>query len=264
MKINYRTHPILERINHDDLANIRIHNLDVAFLNRSTILQTLWRVGINEFRKNIFAVSNPFFIAANQAWGKLMPLYRDIIENRLTDIEIKGIYIIGKEVFLIDYSYNSKIGKYYMNFIVFNEMIPVGFYFENQKETKDSLISWLSKGIEIVDNGDRETEISRLMCLIVILHLFKSYAQVETKILASQSKIKDINCKYINETKLSITYLDSKWFTTLVKSDGFKVRGHFRLQPKKKEGKWTHELIYIDEFMKTGYTAPARKLNSLN
>jgi len=54
--------------------------------------------------------------------------------------------------------------------------------------------------------------------------------------------------------------LDSKWFTTLVKSDAFHVRGHFRLQPKKKDGEWTKELIWINDFQKEGYTAPARRL----
>lgn len=51
--------------------------------------------------------------------------------------------------------------------------------------------------------------------------------------------------------------MDSKWFTNLVKSDGFKVRGHFRFQPKKKDGVWTKELIWINEFEKSGYNREA-------
>jgi hypothetical protein len=36
------------------------------------------------------------------------------------------------------------------------------------------------------------------------------------------------------------------------------VSGHFRLQPKKSNGEWTKELIWIDEFGKTGYTSNAK------
>ena len=59
-----------------------------------------------------------------------------------------------------------------------------------------------------------------------------------------------------------IQILNSTWFTTLVKSDNFKVRGHFRLQPKKKGGEWTKEIIWVNEFVKSGYTAPAKKLTN--
>lgn len=95
----------------------------------------------------------------------------------------------------------------------------------------------------------------------VVFYMFKSYACVETKIIEPHSRIKDIGCKYINETSLPITYLDSKWFTNLVRSGAFKVRGHFRLQPKKADGVWTRELIWINDFLKTGYTSPAKILN---
>ena len=95
---------------------------------------------------------------------------------------------------------------------------------------------------------------------LLITTLFIQYAKVETKILPPKSKTMGIGCYYNNTTKSKITMLDSKWFTTLVKSDAFKVRGHFRLQPKKVNGEWTKELIWINEFEKTGYTAPAKKI----
>lgn len=100
----------------------------------------------------------------------------------------------------------------------------------------------------------------RIWSLFIIL-LFLKYAQIETVYLPAGQKVKGINCKYVNDSKFNINHIDSRWFTTLVKSDGFKVRGHFRLQPKKKDGSWTKELIWINDFMKSGYTAPAQKLS---
>jgi len=87
--------------------------------------------------------------------------------------------------------------------------------------------------------------------------LFRKYAQVEVVESKARTKIHAQGCKYLNETDLDIEYLDSKWFTTLVNSKGFKVRGFFRLQPKKKDGEWTKELIWIDEFEKKGYNRKA-------
>jgi hypothetical protein len=87
---------------------------------------------------------------------------------------------------------------------------------------------------------------------------------LEIEELPAGQKIKGIECNYekcVSEIGVPIKIINSLWFTNLVKSDGFKVRGHFRLQPKKKDGEWTKELVWINEFQKTGYTAPARKLS---
>jgi hypothetical protein len=87
--------------------------------------------------------------------------------------------------------------------------------------------------------------------------LFTKYAKTETKQLLPKSKSKDFNCKYVNDTCSHIKILDSTWFTNLIKSDAFKVRGHLRLQPKKINGEWTKEFVWIKEFQKEGYTRKA-------
>lgn len=106
------------------------------------------------------------------------------------------------------------------------------------------------------------TEVERFIWIhifrVVLFDMFKKYAEVETKVLLPNTKLKSINCKYVNDTKLPITYLDSKWFTNLVKSDAFNVSGHFRLQPYKNSKK----LIWIEGFQKDGYTSKARKIET--
>jgi len=87
----------------------------------------------------------------------------------------------------------------------------------------------------------------------------KKYAEIETKEVAARKRVVDHSGKYVNTTDLNVTYLDSKWFTTLVRSEGFNVRGHFRLQPFG-EGLKERKLIGISDFLKQGYTSPARKL----
>jgi hypothetical protein len=99
--------------------------------------------------------------------------------------------------------------------------------------------------------------------MITAVALFKQYSEIETKTFKGGEKLIYQNEKTFNDTKLPITFLDSKWFTNLVKSDGFAVRGHFRLQPYGIEMK-QKKLIWIEDFMKTGYTAPARKITSVS
>ena len=90
----------------------------------------------------------------------------------------------------------------------------------------------------------------------ILFSLFIKYSDTDTKVLLPKTKINAFNCRYSNLTKEKFTILDSTWLTTLVKSDSFKVRGHFRLQPCG-PGLKDRKLIWIDEFKKGGYTRKA-------
>ncbi|MDR1200490.1 MAG: hypothetical protein LBL58_02515 [Tannerellaceae bacterium] len=110
--------------------------------------------------------------------------------------------------------------------------------------------------------------VENAFAIVVGFHLFKKYAKVEIKEVAHNSKVTDKLqqnkelLKIINESSFNITLMDSTWFTTIVRNEGFKVRGHFRLQPKKNNEEWTKELIYIDEYQKSGYHRQAKKLKN--
>lgn len=60
--------------------------------------------------------------------------------------------------------------------------------------------------------------------------------------------------KIINELKLPVTVVTSKWNITSIRTEGFDVSGHFRLQPVR-EG---HKMIWIDPFRKHGYVRKAK------
>ena len=94
--------------------------------------------------------------------------------------------------------------------------------------------------------------------LVILFELFRKYAKVETRILQPKSKAELFKCKYHNENDHSIEIMDSTWFTTLIKSDEFKVRGHFRLQPCGQAFN-DKKLIWIKDFTKEGYTRKAKK-----
>jgi hypothetical protein len=94
---------------------------------------------------------------------------------------------------------------------------------------------------------------------------FLKYCDVETKVLEPKQKFKDkIGTRYFNEERQTIEILDCTWFTNLVVSGEFWVSGHLRWQPKKKNGEWTKELIWISDFKKEGYTRKAKIRNDGN
>lgn len=59
---------------------------------------------------------------------------------------------------------------------------------------------------------------------------------------------------------LNYILVDSTWDKNIDVNNPFPVRGHFKMQPYKKDGKWDKKLIYIESYMKTGYHRRAKKI----
>jgi hypothetical protein len=92
----------------------------------------------------------------------------------------------------------------------------------------------------------------------VLMKSFLRYCDIETKVIAPKEKYRKMGVKYFNETKQNIEILDSTWFTNIVRTEGFHVRGHLRLQPYG-PGMAYKKWIYIDDFEKHGYVRKAKK-----
>lgn len=121
-----------------------------------------------------------------------------------------------------------------------------------------------------MEDGDmRKTSIRNLSVWYIFL-LFKKYANVETYLIEAGQKqfmevdFSPIDCKTPehnakNEAGINVIVLDSLWYTTICREEGFMVSGHFRLQPCKDDmGHWTRKIIYIAAYEKHGYHRQAR------
>lgn len=64
--------------------------------------------------------------------------------------------------------------------------------------------------------------------------------------------------KFLNESSQNVTIVDSNWNNIVVRTQGFGVSGHYRLQPCGKDLS-DRKLIYIAEFAKKGYVRGAKK-----
>lgn len=107
---------------------------------------------------------------------------------------------------------------------------------------------------------DGVTDATSLEHYPMLFLLFKKYADVETVKAESNKKVTVPNEKekLLFEFNLKANYTDCSWFREIVRKEGFMVRGHFRLQPIKKDGEWIKKLIYIEPYQKHGYTRKAR------
>lgn len=246
MKISYRTHPALSYLKKGMPLIFLIDSMDQDYfrLYDSDFVDN-FNANYKYFSKSINYISNSFQEACDKNIDKIKILYNDFVRNNYFNIDITAI--CDDFVYCLHWRRDQSRVNGELSFFVFTKSgIPV--------------ISTIGNFVSKTLVNDGITDIIA-MTKPIIFYLFKKYAEVEIKELKPHSRTKDVNCKYINDTNLNITTLDSRWFTTLVKSDAFRVRGHFRLQPYKNEKReWDYKIIWINEFEKSGYTAPARKL----
>ena len=262
MKIDYRNFPILKNLKDEKIKQLLVNSIDTYDLYPvQNIILSSWHSHCKSFKKEINIISKPFDQACMKARKSLLELYTDILQDDDLEIEVGGTFIVDKIVYMIYFKKEGNLNTGYseISFYVFSP--TGGLIAVCNTDNNTNGIMWISKTLGYSDIEKVKQDIGEQMIHIILYSMFKKYASVETKILSPHQRRRDISCFFRNDIDLPINYLDSKWFTTLVKSEGFNVRGHFRLQPKKKDGEWTRELIWINEFRKTGYTAPARRLS---
>lgn len=174
--------------------------------------------------------------------------------NRAFFIDIKpdGDYVTGKII-------KFKKNKNYVDIDGFYEIKPP----RNPIEAKDNYFlvgGWDVDKIKYYKKDPIKAEqyFNGGWVSAVSFVLFMQYADIETRRVAHNRKIKSKGDNLINKTKIPITFVDSTWLTNIVREKEFKVRGHFRFQPCG-QGLKDRKLIWIDEFKKKGYNKAARR-----
>jgi hypothetical protein len=110
-------------------------------------------------------------------------------------------------------------------------------------ENKSICDHWLDPKVQVL-----ETLIYRLLCFMYLSENEEVIVNAGGKMGTRKSG------KILNNTSFAVTVVTSKWNITSVRTEGFDVSGHFRLQP-------THngtKLILIQPFRKHGYVRKAK------
>lgn len=100
-----------------------------------------------------------------------------------------------------------------------------------------------------VDVKTIEEFVYKLLCFVFLIE------NEEETLKAGEKKGTRKQGKIINTLPIPITIINSKWNVTSVRSEGFDVSGHFRLQPTNNGTK----MIFINPFRKYGYIRRAAK-----
>ena len=208
------------------------------------------------FSKKIQYITQPFY----EAYWKSRDKLRDIVLT--TEIDDSGTFIIKwphhtQTIFYFIKSNGNpddwEMEAFYCMFTKAscNDTFGLDVLIYIGKEFKEEA-NYVWKGF--TDQGrDMGYWISDLM----LFQTFLKYADVETKVIEGTKKDKHIGVKYVNDTKNKIEILDSTYYKTISRTEGFGVRGHFRFQPYG-PGLMHRRLQWISEYEKQGYTRKAK------
>ena len=269
MKINIEKYNILkilkygiDFLNEDNSFQIKCveKNADIIKKNRlyynkefDTIVKTISKKNCIEcISTNFFNAFDGNFKVSDKLW-KL----RNEVESK------KGILMIPGSISFFYNIINDKTKENVISKIfTFNNDIFVsylGLSFDYISVGNNDLMAYDGECTFYSSEKDPDYNISYPAQIVISFLLFKKYAEIEYKFIDGiKNKKSYINGeKIINNTELPMEFIDSSWFTTLIKTGGFKVSGHFRLQNFGK-GLINKKLIYINDFEKTGYLRKAK------
>ena len=92
---------------------------------------------------------------------------------------------------------------------------------------------------------------------ILAVLLFKHYAKVELDVIHGREKKMSAvaNEKIINETLKRVHIMDSNWYTTIYRTEGYDVKGHIRYY------KVYDTIAYVHPHTRKGYVRRAKILD---
>ena len=223
--------------------------------------------------RNIYYISKSFREAMGKCIGKLRPLKDE--KGIFLNLHENCCIIDGDSTFILMSTNDDNARMIH----IFNAKLTTVTDFHLTEDGIDNIESMsfldlespLILGVNMekyreITKGENE-ELQRLKTFYLYL-IFKKYGNVDIETIAASSTVKKsqiLGEKVNNFMGIDVQVLDSRWFTTICRDEGFLVSGHLRLQPCKNEhGEWTRKLIYINPYAKHGYhrLAPIVNINS--
>lgn len=241
MKITERNHPFLKMLREKNIGDSKMYYAPEVS-NKFTELA-------DEYNKKICFVSKEFVEATEKSKRKL---FKEELLNELGE----GYYTIVALGVTVCVKYNiSKENDWVTAYVIKGDRLLM--YYDCSIFTNMSYVlpRHINKEELAKDKEELDAYLYSLLANTLSCILFIKYAEIESVEVKSNKKIIIDKEKTVNDSSSNIHFIDCRWFTELIRSEGFLVSGHFRLQPYK-DGK---KLIWINEFVKEGYTSRARK-----
>lgn len=165
-----------------------------------------------------------------------------------------------ENVKLCDHWAHISLGRSFYRYCITDKNIWVAnFYLSYNEEQKKDYVSYNCWHIGLGGNADqyRFEECHKEFFQILI---FLKYTEPDIKYIPSGKKVGTKKNGFYNLCTTDVQVVDSNWNTTVVRTEGFSVDGHLRLQPYG-EGRSKYKLIWIDSFDKEGYVRKAKSVS---
>ena len=191
-------------------------------------------------------VSEPFFRAAEQNATKLL---NSACESSFYEL-------------LGTCAGTMLLSDYFVQYAIQSDGVYVNVAYRNSINTVEGVLTIYGKNA--VERGfkiENYQGIERVAHIALAILVLKKYGEVETVLAAGNTRrtLPKSGDVFVNRAPFAITHLDSSWLRTIVRTEGFLVRGHFRLQACGEKHR-DRKLIYINPFQKHGYVRRAKKL----
>jgi len=213
---------------------------------------------IKEFKKNIQYVTQPFYEAYHRSHSKIREIVLKEKFHEAGTLIIPWPHHTQTIFYFISTNGDEENWVYKILYVMFTktpklDTPELGVFVTMNKEDM-SFKDFIWKGF--VDQG---RDSGWFVADLILFKTFLRYAEPETKIVCGQKKEKHCGEKYVNETNRKVEILDSTYFTTISRTEGFGVSGHFRWQPYG-PGMSNKRLQWIADYEKHGYTRKAKIL----
>ena len=226
-------------------------NVEDMELKKELYYKTWFDLFDNLFRSSVVEYVSGSFL--NNAINNFEKVFQCVADNSVHDIfgRCAGFLLFGK--CCLSYSITDNCSWFKLNnrkdsiHSIYRYFVS----FDNRHSLRDTLATEVE---------DKNAYIAMLIGIAILL--IKKYADTETTLISAGVRRSIPNSEeavVVNKTPFKINFIDCSWLKTIVRTEGFAVRGHFRLQHYGAKRSLI-KLIYIKPFMKHGYVRRAGKL----
>lgn len=263
MKVNYDIYPILQFLDKSRLPKLygkinyrgedgQLWNIDPdAARTAQVVVDEMYQGYIaSRCSSNVYILMPKFIEALNHSGQTFKNISRGTqMENLFEDCcilagdmayfcyKLEDTTYLGKQLNTVGHPNNYVLSIYYQGktdkgkertIVYLGTLI---FSKENEKSYRIEvalLSTWLRR------NADDYNDVEAIIDAFLAVLLFKHYAKVELDVVhGGERKKSDVaKEKVINETPRGVHIMDSDWFTTIYRTEGYEVCGHIRYYKK--------------------------------